>query len=369
MGLIETLQTVSDVNQELSKLAFGSNWGQMNRRAMVNVLEKTVTHLNDLLNASQALSVFCAQEKITNYQEQNVKRIQESIQYFERNLQFEKSVAGKNNDDSKENETFVALQEKLQWLVSTVRNGVDKTQSQVPKLIENIARPDIGSAANQVVMSLHQKELELMELKDRLQQLQLEKVTISHSHQNTVDHEQSVYELAKKIEYYLTNLKHSSVRRQSLANQVAATSQEIEQYTQLMEEQLPKLIGECFSVISTLKQERETLQKQQLELSSHLQSVRETNAKEIIRLQEIALLSQKQAEEKVRFDKKSLLQELQQKNELLNHFQKKYHEHEKQLSDLIQEKELLHKQLRQARSKSIEFEEEKESKVKKHAKK
>lgn len=337
MGLVETLSVVTEQNQRLSTLAFSSSWGNMNRRNMVAVLEKVVTALNEMLVSTQTLSVLCAQEKMTNYVEPNVKRIQEALQYFERNVQFEKSVSQKSEETKSENETFVALQEKLQWLVSNIRHGVEKTQTQLPRLIGNQPKPILSNAASSVVMNLHQKELELIELKDKLQRLQFEKIASSVSNNQKVDQEQTVYDLAKKVEYYLTNLKQTSLRKSSLLEQLNVQNQELDQYTKLMEEQLPKLLSECFAVISQLKQEHESLQKNQLELLNQLQTTREENARQVIRLQELALNSQKTAEEKVRAEKKTIMNELQQKSELLNHFQKKYHEHEQQISDLMQQ--------------------------------
>lgn len=335
--MMELSMAIQDANTDLDTLqrkAFRESWGQFNRARMVATLQECLLALNNLQTHLQPIHLELINQQKPNYIEPNLNRIKEAAQFLERNLLFEKSLTGRPEDETDHNETFAALQEKVQHVTSNVQLALQKTalgqQIQNDRLFKR-------SPAESVSEMLQQKDHELLSLKEKLHQFEIIHASVSESAIRPEVVEKKVFETAKKIEWHVQSLKQAERNQQQALNSLEKNTQEKLALLAAVDETIPKFLSESMMAIAGLRSEIDQLKQAMHLQQDEWQRLHEKNVAEITRLHEERAIDQKEWEQKNRSERKRLLEEIQQKNEMIAYFQKKHQEAEITQSKLLQE--------------------------------
>lgn len=347
--MVELVMVIRDANADLETLqrkAFKESWGTYNRARMVATLQETLLALNSLQTHLQPIHAQLVSQHKPDYIEPQLARIQETSQFLERNLLFEKSLIGRSEDETDHNETFAALQEKVQQVTSNVQLALQKTNLSQQLQNEKNRKAEGGETVSAM---LQQKDRELSSLKEKLHQFEIMNAPSSDSVIKAEVVEKKVFETAKKIEWHLQSLKQSERNQQQALAAWEKNTQEKMALLGAIDEAVPKFLSESMLAIAGLRNEIEQVKQGMRLQQDEWQRLHEKNITEITRLHEERANDQKEWETKNRNERKQLLGEIQQKNEMIAYFQKKLHDGEGAQSRLVEEIERLKQKAHQVK--------------------
>ncbi|MFH1588864.1 MAG: hypothetical protein ABIA76_06015 [Candidatus Diapherotrites archaeon] len=178
-----------------------------------------------------------------------------------------------------------------------------------------------GTGKN-IMILLEQKEKELHELKEKFNELRSKKGVFSLEEKNSIEKENEVNELARKIEKETEKASAKIKENRQKLDEINANTSLLAKQVSSLDEMVSQQALKSMELITELKKEKDYFQKLALETEHETSIIRSQYSQKLIGLEKEKISAKEEAKEKFEKRINELENELKKKNELNERLQK-----------------------------------------------
>lgn len=340
--MAETILTLDFLKNEMQSMdqILGHDWKSKNRQSLIQFLNSSINHVKEIEKRMWTLQEdFEKNPGVHNLQLKNhISANQQMLDVLKRNLELEENKRIKNSEMQELTiipDLFDAIQSRLLELMQSNHQAIEKVQIHIRK--ENLPSTGGRSMERNIMDLLHSKEDEIQILKSQMNELKKESALGRLMKVDVSEMERELIELDKKFHLERNGFEQTVKGFRGQMDEMMEKQAIMENSFNKVEHFMQLSSHKNLELVKELKKERDYAKKLALEIGKETEGLRTKYSHELLNFEEGKMKVKAQERQKVEGEISELKEQLKEKREMLQHFQKIAQDQERRISKMEDE--------------------------------